>query len=296
MNFVKLYIGDYQRDTGHLSIAEHGAYLLMLQHFYATEKPLPTGKALHRLLRAESKAEREAIDCVVRQFWTEADGGLVNGRAREEMAKAADSEEGAEARRVHERERQQRARERRSAMYAQLRSRGITPPFDATTAQLRSLLDTSVTQPVTRDDHASVTQKVTQPVTRDVTANHSHSQTPDLKPKPLASAVPSSVEPGPAGALSRALRAKGIASNPMDPRLQALAEAGTTPQLAMAAADAARDAKGPNARIPPAYVLAILERWRTEPAAIPAAAQDPNAAAAEALRMLEKRDAEIRTA
>lgn len=46
MNFFKLYIGDYQRDTAHLSVTEHGAYLLMLQHYYATEKPLPPGKAL----------------------------------------------------------------------------------------------------------------------------------------------------------------------------------------------------------------------------------------------------------
>jgi len=88
MNFVKLYIGDYQRDTGHLSIAEHGAYLLMLQHAYATEKPLPTGRALHRLLRAESKADRDAIDSVARQFWAESASGLVNARADEEIRKA----------------------------------------------------------------------------------------------------------------------------------------------------------------------------------------------------------------
>jgi len=88
MNFVKLYIGDYQRDTGHLSIAEHGAYLLMLQHYYATEKPLPIGKALHRLLRAESKADRDAVDSVAAQFWKSQDGGLINERAVEEIQKA----------------------------------------------------------------------------------------------------------------------------------------------------------------------------------------------------------------
>jgi uncharacterized protein YdaU (DUF1376 family) len=89
MNFFKLYIGDYQRDTGHLSIAEHGAYVLMLQHYYATEKPLPVGRALYRLLRSESKAERDAIDYIASQFWRETDSGLVNDRAMIEIEKAS---------------------------------------------------------------------------------------------------------------------------------------------------------------------------------------------------------------
>ena len=89
MNFFKLYIGDYQRDTAHLSIAEHGAYMLMLQHYYATEKPLPSGKALHRMLRAQDKTEREAIDSVATQFWLTTDDGLVNDRADVEITKAA---------------------------------------------------------------------------------------------------------------------------------------------------------------------------------------------------------------
>lgn len=89
MNFFKLYIGDYQRDTAHLSVTEHGAYMLMLQHYYATEKPLPTGKALHRMLRAQDKTERDAIDSIVRQFWHETDDGLVNARADVEITKSA---------------------------------------------------------------------------------------------------------------------------------------------------------------------------------------------------------------
>ena len=88
MNFFKLYIGDYQRDTAHLSVTEHGAYLLMLQHFYATEKPLPVGKVLHRMLRAQDKAEREAIDFIAGKFWTATDDGLINERAAQEIAKA----------------------------------------------------------------------------------------------------------------------------------------------------------------------------------------------------------------
>ena len=88
MNFFKLYIGDYQRDTGCLSIAEHGVYFLMLQYHYATEKPLPTGKDLYRLLRCSTKADRDAVDVVAKQFWQESPGGLVNSRATKEMAEA----------------------------------------------------------------------------------------------------------------------------------------------------------------------------------------------------------------
>jgi len=88
MNFFKLFIGDYQRDTAHLTLAENGAYFMMLQHYYATQKPLPTGKALHRMLRAQDKAEREAIDSIAAQFWREIENGLINERASKEIAKA----------------------------------------------------------------------------------------------------------------------------------------------------------------------------------------------------------------
>lgn len=93
MNFFKLYIGDYQRDTADLSLAEHGAYLLMLQHYYATERPLPQGKALHRMLRAADKDERDAIDVIVARFWTLTEAGLINERAGIEIAKAGDQAE-----------------------------------------------------------------------------------------------------------------------------------------------------------------------------------------------------------
>lgn len=89
MKFFKLYMGDYQRDTAHLSITEHGAYLLMLQHYYATEKALPVDKALHRMLRAQDRIEREAIDTIAAQFWTRTEDGLVNNRAADEIMKAS---------------------------------------------------------------------------------------------------------------------------------------------------------------------------------------------------------------
>ena len=88
MNFYKHHIGDYLKKTAHLSIAEHGAYLLMLQTYYATEVPLPRGEALYRVLRATTKQERAAVDAVLQQFWRETEEGYTNGRADEEIATA----------------------------------------------------------------------------------------------------------------------------------------------------------------------------------------------------------------
>jgi uncharacterized protein YdaU (DUF1376 family) len=88
VNFYEHHISDYQRKTAHLSLAEHGAYSLMLQAFYATERPLPAEpKVLYRLLRADSAAERKAVDSVVRQFWTSGPDGLTNPRADEVLEK-----------------------------------------------------------------------------------------------------------------------------------------------------------------------------------------------------------------
>lgn len=70
MNFYKHFLGDYARATGHLSLIEHGAYRLMLDHFYGACRPLPGNKkALYRLLRAETESERRAVDTVSFLFW-----------------------------------------------------------------------------------------------------------------------------------------------------------------------------------------------------------------------------------
>lgn len=85
MNYYEHHIGDYQKKTAHLSLVEHGVYFLMMQAFYATEKPLPEGKVLYRIVRAESKAERSAVDTIVRQFWRKTPDGLTNKRAKEHL-------------------------------------------------------------------------------------------------------------------------------------------------------------------------------------------------------------------
>lgn len=77
MNFYKRFMGDYQRDTGHLSLAEHGAYTLLLDHYYSTHAPLPEDlTALYRLCRAMTKGEQSAVKSVAEQFFPVEDDGL----------------------------------------------------------------------------------------------------------------------------------------------------------------------------------------------------------------------------
>jgi uncharacterized protein YdaU (DUF1376 family) len=68
-SFMPLWIGDYLADTGHLSAAEHGAYLLLLMHYWRTGKPLPIEDgALARVARM-SKEEWAASREVVTAFF-----------------------------------------------------------------------------------------------------------------------------------------------------------------------------------------------------------------------------------
>lgn len=93
MNYIKLYIGDYLKKTGSLSVAEHGAYMLMLMSYYATEEPLPKGKELYRLIRAETRQDRQAVDAIAQRFWVDTPAGLTHERADEEIRKAEKARE-----------------------------------------------------------------------------------------------------------------------------------------------------------------------------------------------------------
>lgn len=87
MNYYPHHIGDYLRDTAHLSLLEHGAYRRLLDVYYATEKPLPVEKAkVYRLVNAETRPERQAVDSVLSEFFHDTPDGWRNARADREIA------------------------------------------------------------------------------------------------------------------------------------------------------------------------------------------------------------------
>jgi uncharacterized phage protein (TIGR02220 family) len=104
VNFYKHFLGDYARDTAHLAMLEHGAYRLMLDHYYATGKSLPAEKPLlYRICKASSKVERTAVDLVADTFFpVNGDGTRHNKRADEEIGEAVAYAE-AQAKRANKR-------------------------------------------------------------------------------------------------------------------------------------------------------------------------------------------------
>ncbi len=87
MNYYERHLGDYAKDTAHLSMLEHGAYGLLLDRYYGTEQGIPADQ-VHRIARARTREEREAVDIVLAEFFQLVDGVWTNKRAEEEIEKA----------------------------------------------------------------------------------------------------------------------------------------------------------------------------------------------------------------
>ena len=87
MNYYPRHLGDYARDAGHLTLAEHGAYTLLLDRYYASERPIGREEAF-RICRAISKQDKAAVTRVLTEFFRWTDAGYRNKRADDEIAKA----------------------------------------------------------------------------------------------------------------------------------------------------------------------------------------------------------------
>lgn len=76
-SWYPFYVGDYARKTSHLSMLEHGAYRLLLDHYYATGEPLPDDNVkLFRICRARTPSERQSVLSAVSEFFIK-DGTLL---------------------------------------------------------------------------------------------------------------------------------------------------------------------------------------------------------------------------
>jgi len=85
------YPRDFRAKTLHLTLLQRGAYCALIDHYYEIGAPLPADpEALYRIAGAYALAEREAVDSVASEFFTNGDGRLNNARCDEEIQKMRD--------------------------------------------------------------------------------------------------------------------------------------------------------------------------------------------------------------
>jgi uncharacterized protein YdaU (DUF1376 family) len=98
LNHYPRHIGDYLRDTGHLSLLEHGVYSRLLDLYYLNNGPLHlTVDDVIRKLGARSPEEREAVDRILREFFTLSSGVWSHKRADQEIERFRAKSESARA-------------------------------------------------------------------------------------------------------------------------------------------------------------------------------------------------------
>jgi uncharacterized protein YdaU (DUF1376 family) len=86
--WMPLFVGDYLRDTSHLSTSEHGCYLLLLMHAWGHDGVLPAEEErLRRIGKMDTKAWAAARGTIL-EFFYRAEDGYRQKRVDQELTRA----------------------------------------------------------------------------------------------------------------------------------------------------------------------------------------------------------------
>lgn len=87
MHYYLFNLGDYRRDTIHLSRLEHSIYRDLIDWYFLDEKPIPNDeKIIYRKLRLTIDEEKEALVNVLNDFFLQTDDGWFHRRIEEDIA------------------------------------------------------------------------------------------------------------------------------------------------------------------------------------------------------------------
>ena len=146
MNYYPFHIGDYASATRHLTWDEDAAYRRLLDVYYTLEKAIPAAK-VYRLVVSSSKVQRQAVDDVLKEFFTLTDAGWMHERCEAELDSMRVKQLAQEDKDRHETERMRRYRDRRATMFEALRAVDIVPAWDVPMKELQRLFDSSRNAP-----------------------------------------------------------------------------------------------------------------------------------------------------
>lgn len=92
MNYYERHIGDYLKDTAHLSLLEHGVYSRLMDVYYTKETGIPVGDVA-RLIGARSREEKQALQVVLQEFFVLEADAYRQTRCDREIARVKDKQE-----------------------------------------------------------------------------------------------------------------------------------------------------------------------------------------------------------
>lgn len=140
MNYYNFHVGDYAAHTAHLNWEEDLIYRRLLDLYYLHERALQTDvQKLARVIRMPKSVA--SIEAVLDEFFQLRDDGWHNKRADAELIAMGEKQGLNEERNSHEKDRQKRYRERRSAMFEALRIVGVIPSWDVPMKDLQRLFE-----------------------------------------------------------------------------------------------------------------------------------------------------------
>jgi len=251
VNYYERHLGDYAKDTGHLSILEHGAYTLLLDRYYSTEAGIPETQAF-RLARARTPEEREAVETVLAEFFELVGGFWINRRAEEEIEKAkaridAAKENGRKG-----------GRPKKNPTETQQKPSGLSVGFENKT-------QTEPSEKLTKHQAPSTSSK---PFVNQQQQSEREEARDEIAP-PLASLVGSDPITARACELAGLLRQRGAALQASNPTVRQWAADGVTDAEALTALDLAESRRAnsnkPQQAINAGLLNAILPDVRTAP-------------------------------
>lgn len=183
MNYYEHHLGDYLRDTAHLSMVEDAAYRRLLDAYYIRERPLPVDpRECSKLARASTKIERDAVSYVLREFFDLQDDGHHQSRADTEIA--------------HFQMKSQKAKASANTRWANADRTPIAKPSHANA----HAIGYANASPIASDGNA-LQSPVSSPQGKRALNGHAHAPEAAPKPKP-SKRVPADFEPDLAFALA----------------------------------------------------------------------------------------------
>ncbi|MCP1404597.1 YdaU family protein [Achromobacter insolitus] len=140
MNYYEHHIRDYDAATAHLSWDEDMAYTRLLRWYYRKEQPIPADiKEACRQVRAATKAQRDAVATVLREFFVLQDDGWHQATCDEAIAAFQDGEPERAVKKANEENRLRKHREERSRLFKIITAAGEHAPWNIKIDDLRAM-------------------------------------------------------------------------------------------------------------------------------------------------------------